>query len=418
MIVAESQSEKMNMQVQRPLKILWTLPYLPWPTTSGGKLRQYHLLKQLAARGHRLTLLVQSKVPLDDAVKHALEAIVERLIVLPRRSLKHPVSLAAALLSRYPMLVSVNGYAAALEQQFEALLHEPWDIVQIEHSYGLQPFLNLLQTKRQPFVMTEHNVESSLGAATYQHWPSWLKPYVAYDQWRYRRWESIALNAPKRLLAVTTEDAQRLSEQMKRQVDVVINGVDVAQFSGVTPDYHGHRVLFIGNMEYPPNIDAVEWVVEEILPKVWQQSPQVTFAVCGYALPERWRQKWTDPRIEWIGFVPELTKEQAKSTIFLAALREGGGSKLKVLEAMAAGLPLVSTAQGVSGLNVEDQTHYYLANEPQQMANAISALVNQPQIAAKLGEAARTYVQQHHDWSVAADQLETVYRELVDANRH
>jgi len=131
----------MSADASSGLKLLWTLPYLPWPTTSGGKLRQYHLLKALAQRGHRITLLVQSKDPPSAECQRELGKLVERLIVLPRRPLRHPLTLLLAALAPYPLLASVNGFSPALSRRFAELLREKWDVVQIEHSYGMQPFL-------------------------------------------------------------------------------------------------------------------------------------------------------------------------------------------------------------------------------------------------------------------------------------
>ena len=115
------------------MRILWILPYLPWPTTSGGKTRQYHLLRSLAAAGHRITLLVQSKTALDDETRQQLEPMLERLVVLPRRPLSSIGTLCAAILAPYPLLASINGLAPRLRRQFRELMVEPWDVIQIEH---------------------------------------------------------------------------------------------------------------------------------------------------------------------------------------------------------------------------------------------------------------------------------------------
>nr|WP_199064711.1 glycosyltransferase family 4 protein [Chromobacterium sp. ASV5] len=404
--------------LSRPgLKILWTLPYLPWPTTSGGKLRQYHLLRELAARGHRITLLAQSKEAASAECRRQLEDIVERLIVLPRRALKHPLTLLAAALGPHPLLVSVNGLSPALRDAFEALLQEPWDVVQIEHSYGLQPFLPALRRSGQPFVLTEHNVESTLGAATYQHLPAWAAPYIAWDQWRYQRWEKKALAAATRLAAVTDDDALQLARIRRGPVDVVINGVDTAAFAASGPAQDSRRLLFVGNFEYPPNLDAVEWIVEDILPRLWRRMPDARLAVCGYAMPAAWSRRWPDARIEWRGFAPSLPPEQRRSAAFIAALREGGGSKLKVLEALAAGLPLVSTRQGVSGLALQAGRDFLPGDDSQGLADAAWTALQGGERIAELGEAGRRYARDHHDWSVAADQLENLYRKLKHAHR-
>src|SRR5690606_6460457 len=115
-------------------------------------------------------------------------------------------------------------------------------------------------------------------------------------------------------------------------------------------------------------------------------------------------------------FVPDLTEVQARSALFLAPLRHGGGSKLKVLEALAAGLPLVSTAQGASGLRLEDRVHCRLAEQPEALAMALADLLQKPHEAARLGEAGRDYARREHDWQAAAEQLEQAYQALNRSN--
>ncbi|SDA16804.1 Glycosyltransferase involved in cell wall bisynthesis [Pseudomonas sp. NFPP10] len=394
------------------MKILWTLPYLPWPATSGGKTRQYHLLRALAARGHRITLLVQSKTPLDDATRAALEPWLERLIVLPRRPLRSLKTLFSVLFAPYPMLADVNGLAVPLQQRFRELLEEPWDVIQIEHSYSFQPFEQPLKQLQRPFILTEHNVESALGAASYDRLPAWSKPFTRYDQWRYRRWERRVFQQAARVIAVTEQDALTLARLSGKPAAVVVNGVDCGHYAAVQPDLGSQRLLFIGNYEYSPNLDAVQWALEEILPRLWAINPEVHFAICGYALPNSFRQRWTDPRIEWQGFVPDLRDLQRRSALFFAPLRQGGGSKLKVLEAMAAGLPVVTTAQGSSGLQVENGQHYLGSEDPGALAQILAQALADPERLQRIGAAGRDYVLAHHDWSAAAAQLEAVYHQL------
>ena len=394
------------------MKILWTLPYLPWPTTSGGKTRQYHLLRSLAARGHRITLLVQSKTTLDAATRAALEPLLERLIVLPRRPLRSFKTLLAVALAPYPMLASINGLAAPLERQIMHLLQEPWDVIQVEHSYSFQPFEQPLRQADMPFILTEHNVESTLGAASYDRLPGWLKPFTLYDQWRYRRWEKRVFGLAHELIAVTEPDAHMLQQRTGKPVSVVVNGVDSSHYASVEPDLHSQWLLFVGNYEYHPNVDAVAWALDSILPALWQLNPNVRFAICGYGLPDSWRQRWPDPRIEWQGFVPDLRDLQRQAAIFFAPLRQGGGSKLKVLEAMAAGLPVVTTEQGSSGLNVSNGQHYLGSEDPHMLAQLLADGLADPQRLQRIGQAGRDYVKNEHDWAVAAAQLEQVYTRL------
>lgn len=402
----------------KPLRLLWTLPYLPWPITSGGKARQFHLLRELAARGHRITLLVQSKTPADEAVLATLKPLLEELIVLPRRSLRHPVTLWHAATSRLPLLTTVNGHAPALSQRFaELLAQRHWDAIQVEHSYGFEPFAAELARTGRPFLLTEHNVESELGAATYGKWPAALRGLARYDQFRARRWEREVLSKATAIVAVTESDARTLSRIGGRPAHVVSNGVDIRGFARVTPDASSRTVLFVGNYEYAPNVDAVEWALTEIWPRVWQQAPDARFRVCGHGLPEAWRQRFTDPRIEWLGYVPDLTEVQSRSAAFLAPLRHGGGSKLKVLEAMAASLPLVSTTEGLSGLAATAGVHALVADTPEAIAQAIAQTLADPARAQAMGLAARDHVTRQFDWSRAASQLEAVYDSLQRPDR-
>lgn len=392
------------------MRILWTMPYLPWPITSGGKARQYHLLRSMAQRGHEITLLVQSKTPLDAQVQAALAPLVKELIVLPRRSLKHPLTLWRAAFAGTPLLTTVNGFAPALAARFEALLQSRrWDVVQIEHSYGFQPFEAALRRQRQPFILVEHNVESELGAATYGKWPLWARPLARYDQWRAARWERHVMRQAALVVAVTASDASKIATISQRPVHVVSNGVDTRGFASVIPDAQGQRVLFVGNYEYAPNVDAIEWALDEIWPRLWALRPQARFVVCGHALPEAWRQRWPDPRIEWRGYVDSLPTVQSQCAVFMAPLRFGGGSKLKVLEALAAGMPVVSTTEGLSGLGVQAGEQALVADEAQAMAHAVAELLHEPPRAAQLGLQARAHVAARFDWQACAVQLEAAY---------
>ena len=115
------------------------------------------------------------------ADRQVLEAFLEQLIVLPRRPLRSLTTLLAGLFASYPLLASVNGLSGELQDTFEWLLGEQWDVVQIEHSYSFQPYEDALARNAQPFVLTEHNVESALGAATYDRLPRWALPFIRYE---------------------------------------------------------------------------------------------------------------------------------------------------------------------------------------------------------------------------------------------
>lgn len=391
------------------MRILWICPYLPWPTSSGGKVRQFHLLRTLAQRGHRITLLVQSKTPLDAEAEAALSPWLERLVVLPRRATRSFSTMFWGLFGRAPLLATINGEAPGLTATLADLLRQPWDVVQLEHSYMAQSCLPALQAAKQPFVLSEHNVESRLSSQVFQKLPWPLTVLAAYDSWRYRRWERWVLKQAQTVVAVTAQDAQAMRAWCERPVQVVENGVDVLHFAEVNPQLAAQRLLFIGNFEYAPNVAAVEWLLDAIMPQVWARLPEVKLALCGYAQPADWPQRWPDARIEWHGFVPDLRTVQAQSSVFIAPLRDGGGSKLKVLEALAAGLPLVSTREGVSGLDLRPGESFMLADDVQAMVAAVAQLLAEPAQAELMASHGRAYVRVRHGWPALAEQLEQLY---------
>ena len=397
------------------MRILWTLPYFPWPVTSGGKSRQYHLIKGMAERGHQITLLVQTKTMPSQNDRAQLAPFVEQQIILPRRPLCTAKTLTASLLPRYPLLVAANGFSSELGNQFTALLKQPWDIIQIEHSYAFQPYAKELHS--HPFILTEHNIESSLGDATYNRFPNWLKPLLRFDQKRMRHWEKYAWGQAEQVVATTEEDSIEISHFSRFPCAVVFNGVDISHFSTVEPDYAQGSLLYIGNFEYAPNREAVEWLLTDIMPLVWQHFPRLRLQIGGYATPENWIKRWADKRIHWLGFIKDLRTVQQNTAIFIAPLRHGGGSKLKVLEAMAAALPVISTGQGTSGLRVADGTHYMHAETPHEFYKAVHDLVSNSTQAQRIGQAGREYALQH-DWSRAAEKLEQVYMEFNARNAH
>ncbi|MHC1480211.1 glycosyltransferase family 4 protein [Frateuria aurantia] len=390
-------------------RLLWILPYMPWPSTSGGKLRQAQLLRELSRRGYRISLLIQSKTPPAASDLAVLQSWTEQIWVYPRRPLRSSRTLLAAVAAATPLLASINGYNPALSHKLAELLRQPWDVVQLEHSYSLQPYLKVLQDYAPGFVLTEHNLESSLSQATYQRLPALLRPLAAWDRWRYRRWERQALSQAREVIALTPADAASFRQLTPSPVRIVPNGADVDAGAAVRPDHHAQTLLFLGNYEYSPNVEAIRYLAEEIMPAIWAVRPQARLAVAGFAMHSEWPSRWPDQRIQWHGYVENIQPLQGASTLFIAPLQDGGGSKLKVLEALAAGLPLVSTAQGASGLQLRDGEDCLLADDADGLAGAAIRLLDDAALAARLGKAGREYVWQHHSWQHVCDLLEQIY---------
>lgn len=394
----------------KPLRILWTLPYLPWPTCTGGRTRQYALLRQMAMRGHRITLLCLTKDSPDWDGLADLRSTLEDLIVIRRRSRKSLITLfhvASAL--RRPAIAAVNGCNSAYAKVFERLLKQDFDVVQVEHSYAYEPFSRALSKRKTHFLLTEHNVESRLVAQQYKRFPPVLRQLATLDELRSRAWEGDVITRASCVIAVTEEDRAAFSRLGARSTALVPNCIDTEVFGHVSPHSAARRLLFVGNYEYEPNVDAVRRLCDTILPSVWRSFPDATLFICGHAMPCKWRSRWPDGRLNFAGYVEKLPLIHAASSLFVAPLRHGGGSKLKVLEAMASALPVIGTSESVSGLGVRADEQYFLAESDDDLARAIITALSNPAKASEIGGRGRQYVVEHHDWAVGANALEDTY---------
>jgi glycosyltransferase involved in cell wall biosynthesis len=214
-------------------------------------------------------------------------------------------------------------------------------------------------------------------------------------------------------VAVAAPDRPRFTNMGARATALVVNAIDAGAYAGVAPDRKQRVALFLGNYEYSPNTDAVAWLCDEILPHAWRQEPDLRLAIHGHAMPDNWRKRWPDPRIMFGGYAQNIPALHGRASMFVAPLRFGGGSKLKVMEAMASSLPVVATPEAVTGLDVAEGDGFICGRNAEQLAAGMVRCLREPDAAAAIGVRARAHVASHHDWAVAARQLEQTWHGVL-----
>jgi glycosyltransferase involved in cell wall biosynthesis len=300
------------------------------------------------------------------------------------------------------------------------LASEPVDVVQIG-GIEMAPYLGVLDAAHpHPLVVFDNlNCEYLLQKRAFltdlrapARWPGAAYSFVQWQ--RLRRYEAQVCRRADRVLAVSDVDAQMLRELVPGlDVTVVPNGVDTRTYQPEHPDPNlrisKNSLVFTGTMDFRPNVDAVLWFAQKVLPRVQADIPDVHLFVVGQRPHRRLEGLRSDPAITLTGWVEDTRPYIASSSVYVAPLRIGGGTRLKLLEAMAMSKPVVATRLGAEGYPVTDGRELLLADTPTDFAVSVVTLLRAPERRTELGRVARAFVEQQYDWRAIVPRVETVY---------
>lgn len=404
-----------RMPVGRPLHVVMVDEELPYPPLSGKRIRTLNLTLRLARR-HRITYLCHRNADAAEArqAQEYLHAQGIRTVVVDRAiPAKHGPTfyarLAANLFSPLPYSVaSHTSRQLCLALRSYAATHA----IDLWHCEWT-PYAEALRVVRgAPRVVVAHNVESLIWQRYFENEADPVKRWYIGKQWRkFEHFERRAFAEADRIVAVSAADAALLTRSFAaRRVDVVDNGVDTRYFCPAGTPRNPRRILFVGSLDWRPNLDAVLLLLDLIFPAVQACEPAARLSLVGRNPPAWLRRRVADqPGVELHATVPDVRPYLAEAGILAVPLRIGGGSRLKILEALASGLPVVSTRVGAEGLELVPGEHVTVVERPEQMAEALLATMRNPQAAVAQAEAGRQVVLQRYDWDGLADRLEQVW---------
>ncbi len=407
------------------MRILFLTPYPPFPPRGGGALRIWNLLCGVAAH-HDVTCLtfapnaaaVAALAPLRDVAQ------VATVIGPPPRSLARRAR--TTLTSPLPDMALRNTSPAYAEALSRLLASECFDVVQAESiemaGYALQaaplgPRIILDEFNAEYLLQRRAALTDLMGALRFLPRPRTLVGGIySLVQWRkLAAYEAQLLRAFDEVLVVSADDQaalRRLGPRTKPRI--VPNGVDSAQFApGSVKPYiaAGPYLVFTGTLDYRPNIDALNWFVGTVLPRITAVRPDVRLLVVGRSPAPNVRALHNGTTVEVLGEVPDTRPFIAGAAAYVLPMRIGGGSRLKLLEALAMGAPVVSTTMGAEGLvGLQHDTHLLLADTPSAMAEATLRLLRNSSQVRQLGGAGRAFVVERYDWQAITPLLEEAYR--------
>ena len=402
------------------MRILYFSPRQCWPRDTGAKLRDYYLASQLAARctvtylGLRDPSETSSEPPAAEsgfAAYHAVE----------RESTYTVSKLVRGLVGPTPLTVLNYSSARVSRILAEILQAGSFDAVQIEGVH-LSAYLPVIRAARsRPVIVSDwHNIESEILHRYSQVNPSPMRRAYAW------RTANLLEQAETKLLGAcdvhtVTSERERVRLQARNpaaEIHVIPNGVDVQYFGSPETDPGTPRtgLLFAGSMDYSANVDAVVWFVNHIWPALSQEHPALSFAIVGRDPTPEVRALAGD-RVSVTGTVPDVRPYYAGALAAVVPLRIGSGTRLKILEAMAAGIPVISTKLGAEGLDVEDGTHLLLADSAGEMIAAVSQLAASPELWLRLSRSGREVVSRLYDWHALTEELYRIHCAAVERAR-
>ncbi len=430
--------ESPTKKVMPPMHVVIVDGDVSYPPSSGKRLRTLNLMLRLARR-HRITYIARAP---NDAGVNRLAADylrdhgVEPLLVpdpLPKKNgMGFYARLACNLLSPLP---------------YSAASHRSWRMAEAVHAYAARHAVDLWQFEWTPYVATlpprpqplslqndrsekvegrasryerrlliAHNLDSLIWQRYHENEGHPIKRAFIREQWRkFERFERRVFAEVDRIIAVSHDDASLLQRQFGVQaVDVVENGIDRGYYEMV----RGHRpsatILFLGSLDWRPNLDAVRLLLDDIFPAVRRAEPSASLRIVGRA-PPPWlvHRVAATAGVELHADVADVRPYLADSGILAVPLRIAGGSRLKILEALVCGLPVVSTRIGVEGLELRAGRHLVVVEDIRAMAPALVESIRNPQTARAMAELGRQVVLERYDWDILAGRLERVWEKCL-----
>lgn len=389
------------------MQILWLKTELLHPVDKGGKIRTYNMLKQLK-RDHRITYLTLDDGSAGPQARQRAQEYCDELICIPHRIRKKfsgafYVELFGNLASRFPYAIK-KYQSAGMHEQIKAQVQKGIDVLVCDF---LAPAVNMPRVLSCPTILFQHNVEAMIWQRHFEVQANPVKKNYLRTQWhKMENFERDICRLFDVIIAVSVEDREQIKrDYFVNQVFDIPTGVDTKFFSpsgkeAVDP----HNVVFTGSMDWLPNVDGIRYFAEQILPLIRRSISDASLTIVGrnpnQSLLELSKK---DPLIRVTGRVEDVRPYMERAAAYIVPLRIGGGTRLKIFEAMAMEKPVISTTVGAEGLPVRNEQELILADSPEDFASSVVKVLRDGVMRSKLELAGATLVRENFGWSKVAD---------------
>lgn len=400
------------------MRILFITFGLPYPPDSGVRIHDFYLIKNVSQH-HSVLLLSLITSPQQDEYIEQIGKYCDFVdfVVAKTRSVREQIfGIVQSLCSSRPLATHTFIYDEMLIKIKEAVNKWNVDVVQIEHSF-LAPYVEAISTNnRCKKILSFHN----LGAIQYKRMMGLRTGFTQKSLFLIKwilmlQWEAKYAEKFDHCLVVSPIEGKMLKSANPRLlISVIENGVDTELYRPIEYVSKNNDLLFIGVMGYPPNVDGILYFCEDIMPIIQCGIPDIRLVVVGHEPVPEIRKLVERGNVIVTGYVEDVVPYYQQSKVTIVPLRGGGGTRLKILESMALGRPVVSTSIGCEGLNVADRENIMIADTPMDFVQCVIQLLTDKKLRERIAHNARCLVETHYDWSKISQRLMEVYDNIVD----
>ena len=395
------------------MKLLFIDEEFPYPLNTGKRIRSYNLARVLAKR-NQITYLAygeENSEAFQALAKHGIRPVAIKPPHMAKTGIRFYLKLLLNVFSRYPFMVT-NHYSTRFQNAVNTLIRaDSFDVVLAEWT----PYAIFMQEpSKTRKVIVAHNIESSIWRR-YEETETniFRKYYIMLQRSKVELFERKCYSWVDGATAVSNEEAEEIASLGAHYpVATIENGVDVSYFSPRADAPDPDTLVFTGSMDWRPNQDAAVWFAEEILPIIRQAKPGIKVVIVGRRPPEHVKTLENLDGVTVTGTVDDVRPYIAAGAVYIVPLRIGGGSRLKILEAMAMKKAVVSTTVGAEGLEVTDEKTILIADGAEGFAKAVLRALDDRELCRALGERARTLVEETYRWSRLGEKYEKYLLEV------